>query len=271
MNCDIPKFKTQKELFQFLKENQEDLIYQKKSAVKREDCGIAVHSIEEPKPQIQNKGSVVDKVDNTDVKVRAIINTTNWMDSHKDVHIKGLWNRSIKNNGHQIKMLQEHTMKFDHIIADKNDLEVYTKDYTWKELGYDIPGETEALVFDANVKEDRNSFMYKQYKNGNVDNHSVGMQYVKIKMAINDDDDDFKQEKANWDEYYPMIANKAEADKHGYFFAVLEAKAIEGSAVPVGSNIMTPTIPRKAHVEEEQLQPDSRSLEEKEILKFLKS
>ena len=270
MNCDIPKFETQKELFVFLKDNQEDLFYQKKSAVKREDAAISVHNIQLPIKVDAEKSAAVTKDDDT-VKIRAIINTTNWMDSHKDVHINGLWKRSLQNNGHQIKMLQEHSMTFDKIIADKGDLDVSTKEYTWKELGYDIPGETEALVFDANVKRERNAFMHKQYKDGNVDNHSVGMQYVKIKLAINDGDEEFKAEKATWDEYFPMIANKAEAQKHGYFFAVLEAKAIEGSAVPVGSNIMTPTLPRKTHVEEEPLQPDSRSLEEKAIINFLKS
>jgi hypothetical protein len=163
-------------------------------------------------------------------------------------------------------------MKFDHIIADKSDLKAYTKEFTWKELGYDAEGKTEALVFDADVKPTRNKFMHKEYKDGNVDNHSVGMQYVKLKMAINDDDEEFKTEKANWDEYFPTIANKADAEKQGYFFAVLEAKVIEGSAVPVGSNVMTPTMPRKTHAkEEDKSQPDSRSPEEEAIIKFLKS
>jgi hypothetical protein len=39
-----------------------------------------------------------------------------------------------------------------------------------------------------------------------------------------------------------MIANQTKADECGYFFAVTEARVIEGSAVVRGSNIATPTI-----------------------------
>ena len=82
--------------------------------------------------------------------------------------------------------------------------------------------------------------MLNQYKQGNVKNHSVGMQYVKLIMAVNDED--YGAEFEAWEKYYPLIANKAEADAHGYFWAVKEAKVIEGSAVPIGSNRATPTL-----------------------------
>ena len=44
--------------------------------------------------------------------------------------------------------------------------------------------------------------------------------------------------------------NKAELERIKYFFAVTEAKAIEGSAVPMGSNFVTPTQSVKAPVTE---------------------
>ena len=65
------------------------------------------------------------------------------------------------------------------------------------------------------------------------------MQYVKLALAINDED--YETELAVWDKYYDKIANKNVADNTGYFWAVTEAKAIEGSAVPIGSNQATPT------------------------------
>jgi len=66
------------------------------------------------------------------------------------------------------------------------------------------------------------------------------MRYVKIDMAINDDR--YEKEFAIWEKYYPVIANKADVDAVGYFWAVTEAKNIEGSAVVKGSNFVTPTI-----------------------------
>lgn len=273
-------FNTKEELFDHLVENKEDLMYAKKCTIKEGDSidfeVIAKYEngVEIPMDSFKSAEErfIATKISSRDsnsgvVKVRAIINTTNWMDSHKDVHIPGLWNRSIKNNK-RIKHLQEHTMKFDHIIADKDDLDVSVQKFKWKELGYDIDGETEALTFDSTVREKRNSKMFKEYASGNVDNHSVGMQYVKLKLAVNSDKEGHKEEKANWDTYFPMIANKEEAERHGHFWAVLEAKAHEGSAVVNGSNSMTPTLPRKTHAVEEETQPDTTSLEERELNKF---
>ena len=127
MKIKIPTFDTKKELFTWLKENQDDIIYQKKSELKRcdDDFGFAT---------VQLKNEVlVGKSDDgvaTEVKVRAIINTTNIRDSHKDVHIKGIWKKSLKENK-RIKHLQEHKMAFSNIIADKDDLHAFTKTFTF--------------------------------------------------------------------------------------------------------------------------------------------
>ena len=191
------------------------------------------------------------------IKVRAIINTTMIMDSHKDVHINGIWNKTVKENK-RIKHIQEHEMKFDKIISDKDDLNVYS----WKDLGYDVEGKTEALVFDSVIKRRRNAYMYEQYKDNNVDNHSVGMYYVNIKMAFNSSLDEDAEYKEIWDEHIDDIANKEEVEKNGYFYAVYEAKAIEGSAVAIGSNPITPT----ETISENKTQQELKNLEIKKWL-----
>ncbi len=84
--------------------------------------------------------------------------------------------------------------------------------------------------------------MFEQYSKGYVTQHSVGMRYVKIVMCVNSDKEYYGAEKEAWDKYYPLIANKDVADKYGYFWAVKEAKIIEGSAVLCGSNPVTPTL-----------------------------
>jgi hypothetical protein len=81
--------------------------------------------------------------------------------------------------------------------------------------------------------------MFNQYKQGFVNNHSVGMRYVKMELAINDKD--YEKEKNFYDKYISQVINKEDADKLGYFWVVTEAKVIEGSAVPMGSNPITPT------------------------------
>lgn len=134
-------------------------------------------------------------------------------------------------------------MAFDKIIADGDDLKVSAVTMTWKSLGYAYPGSTQALVFDSNVKQSRNAYMFDQYAKGYVKNHSVCMQYVKMVLCINEPDDlDYGAEFEAWEKYYSEIANKEYADEMGYFWAILEAKIIEGSAVPRGANSATPTL-----------------------------
>jgi hypothetical protein len=182
------------------------------------------------------------------------------MDSHSDVHIPGIWNKSLKDNKAFIH-LQEHNMGFAYVISDES--KGYTEKLTWKELGLDLAGVTEALIFSTPLK-GRNPYMEDQYRKGFVKNHSVGMRYVTIKLCINEAEDEYyKEEYANWVQYAPMVANIADAEAQGFFWAVLEAKIIEGSAVVKGSNIITPTMGFKSAQPEGstgQQQPDESTV-----------
>ena len=254
-------FSSKKEMYKELVENKDVLIAQKKAQIKKAD-GFIYFKVNDALKSI-NKSDVsqIDLINTNAVTVKAIINTTNVMDSHEDVHIPGIWNKTLQ-EAKYIMHLQEHVMAFDHIIADGADLEAYTKYYDWKDLGYDFEGQTQALEFNSNVKKNRNEFMFNQYANGHVRNHSVGMQYVKIFLAVKDPD--YPYEFEIWERYIDSIVNREKAEELGYFYAVTEAKIIEGSAVPLGSNHITPTwsVNPKSQIETE--------LEEtKEILKQL--
>lgn len=230
MKLEIPQFESKKDLFSFLKENKSTLMAQKLNTFKHGDHIGSLFSGVASKAQ-----AVADTL-----HIKAVINTTNFMDSHKDVHLPGLWKKSLSENKRILHVQEHKSQSFDKIIADGNDLKACTQNISWKELGYNAEGATEALIFDSTVKASRNAYMFNQYKNGYVSNHSVGMRYVKLFMAINDDD--YPEEKQVWDKYYSEIINKEEADSYGYFWAVTEAKVIEGSAVPIGSNPITPTL-----------------------------
>lgn len=170
--------------------------------------------------------------------VKAIINTTNLMDSHDDVHFPGLWKKNLGESKFWYHC-QEHEMTFKGIISDE--VTAYTKTYAWSDLGESYEGNTQALKFDSIVSPTRNEFMHDQYKRGYVRNHSVSMYYVKILFCVNSKDKIWAEEKANWEIYRSGVANGKCADEKGMFWAVLEAKIREGSAVPAGSNWVTPT------------------------------
>ena len=92
--------------------------------------------------------------------------------------------------------------------------------------------------------------------------------------CLNSDSKYDKVEKENFDKYFPLIANKREYEEIDYFWAILEAKAIEGSAVVIGSNQVTPTIEIQADAKSlENIEPsgfDTQKIEYKQILNNLK-
>lgn len=98
----------------------------------------------------------------------------------------------------------------------------------------------EVLVYEAVIKKERNEEMFKQYLNGWVLNHSVGMRYLKMLFCYDSKESEYSQNKENFDKYYDQILNKDDVGE--YFWAILEAKNIEASAVVKGSNFLTPVL-----------------------------
>ena len=243
------KFATKEELFTFLRENKKTILQTKKAEQKNADSvSFFVPVYNEKGDIVKAEGGELLKKDS--IRAKIVINTTNLLDSHMDVHMKGIWKKTVKENPNVLH-LQEHDMKFASIISD--DAKPSVKTMKWSELGLPFDGETEALIFDSEIKADRNPFMFEQYAKGYVKQHSVGMRYVNYYLCMNSDSKWDVEEKANWDKYIGEVANAKQAEDYGYFFAVTEAKMIEGSAVVKGSNFATPTLSVKEENNEEPL------------------
>ena len=177
--------------------------------------------------------------------VKFVVNSCGIFDSHRDVHVKGCWNKTAKDNKNFLH-LREHKATFDNIISDNVKLSV-------EEI--EIKGfKTDCLVATSTIDKKDNPFMFEKYRDGKVKEHSVGMQYIwdKLYLCIDSNHEDDKEEKDNWNKYYDQVINKDELNEVGYFWAVGEAKAREGSAVVFGSNSETPTL----SVEESKNEPE---------------
>lgn len=228
----IPEFATKDALFKWLNTNKNLVMAQKKSTLKQADSFLF----------IGNDNLTITKVDVSladadNIEVKSIINTTNLYDSHGDVHIDGLWNKSLSANK-QRYLVKQHDFSFEGITS--YNVKGVAKTYTWKELNYpQYKGTTQALEYISIIDKDDETKMFGRYIAGKVNQHSVGMQYVKMALAI--DQKKYAGEKAVWDKYFNDIANKEDAEEAGYFWAITEAKDIEGSAVVRGSNFVTPT------------------------------
>jgi len=101
----------------------------------------------------------------------------------------------------------------------------------------------EALMFKFEPMRNWNEKVYELYKDDSINQHSIGLQYVNIELAINDPD--MKEEYAVWEKFYNQIINKEEAEKEGFFWAVRESKIYENSAVLWGANKMTPVLKKE--------------------------
>ena len=232
------QFSSKDEMFKALRDNKQTLITQKKMMTKEADAIVHAVFIDNGKGETV-KADSIDTATVNQIKADLVINTTNLLDSHSDVHIKGIWNKSVKEQKNLL-LLQEHKMSFSNIISDN--VSVSVKELKWSDLGYNFKGTTEALKFETVIDKQRNPFMFEQYSKGYVKEHSVGMRYVKMELALNSDSKYDTEEKEIWDKYIDQVANKEQAEEQGYFWAVLEAKIVEGSAVVKGSNYATPTI-----------------------------
>lgn len=239
MNYNNTEFENKSDLHKYLVANKTDLIDMRKSTLKYSDSIGA---------EIRLKHT--DGVDKSEDKqpeaklIKTIVgNTYNWMDSHYDVHVEGCFAKSIKERQHKIWHLHDHEYKITAKVGVPT--KVYEQKMPWRKLGVDKAGDTEVLLMDTEIKKDYNKMVYDAYKVGDVDQHSVGMQYVKIELAI--DDSTEEEEYKVWNKYYSAIANKERADETGFFWVVKEAKLIEISAVLEGSNTITPTLEDKSN------------------------
>lgn len=232
-------FETSEEAMKELIANKKLIIAEKKSAIKYADALPYFGTIANEKNEVIKAANAGNLADATAIKVVAVSNACNYYDSHGDVSINGSWNRTAKNTKDGLH-LQEHQMRFDKLISDNVTFAVESK--TWKELGYKYEGSTDCLVMYSYTEKATNPFMFDMYVKGSVKNHSSGLRYVNLEVAVNSEADWAKEEKAIWDKYYPSIVNKDDVDQRGYFYAVTEQKIIENSAVLKGSNPATPTI-----------------------------
>lgn len=234
------EFETKAEMIKAVVENKSLIIASKTSQIKHADCFEV--SFNEVGDETKARG------ENPENLIYPVINTTNFMDSHGDVHGKGIWNKSVNEQQGNIYYAMDHKLEVDSIIAFPKNVKLMLQDYNWSDLGYNLSGNTQALVYEVKLTgKEPNSFK-RALKEGNLQN-SVRMQYVKIELAVNDEE--YEAEYKTWLNRVGEVANIEQANEVGYFWYVSEAKiSKEGSAVLFGSNSATPILQYKSAIME---------------------
>jgi len=254
MKIILPEFTNKSEKFDYLVENKKDLVNLKKSAIKLVDP-FGTSKFEESVIKSLNETNNQDT--DSQIKRTVIGNTYNWMDSHEDSHLDNVFANSIEQKGAKnINHFHDHVAQLMAKVGIPQ--AVYEKYINWTDLGVNKSGQTMALFMDSLIKRSMNPSIFEQYKEGLINQHSVGMQYVNIMLGINDPER--KEEYGIWSQYAPKLGNYAKAEQLGYCFFVKEAKLIEISCVIAGSNELTGTLPNKNidPSEDSQATPDPR-------------
>ena len=220
-----------------LKEDKEGLFAAKLSQKKFTDS-ISVNTVvKDPKVTKLDSSSAPTK---STVDVTVVCNAAWFCDSQMDVITGTAYDESVKNKGTNIPHIADHRQSSTAHVGDVTS--VYTKDMPLRELGLDVEGTTTALIMESTVRKDYNEDVFKFYANGKINQHSIGLRYVDIKIAVNNNTEEYAEELAVWDEYYPKVINKEVVDKKGYFWVVENMDILENSCVLFGANSLTPTL-----------------------------
>lgn len=236
------EFDSKKEMVKAMIERHDEIIGVKKSAVKFSDpSGLMLQvKAEATKDMLTPRN-----LDFGDI-VYPVINTTNYLDSHGDVHIPGIWKKSLKEQQGKVYLIINHDLSVGKVIAQPNDVKPFTKKIAWTDLGANYEGETEALIFQSKLTQRSNVDGFNAYKYGDPVQHSIRMMYDKLYFCVDPELDDEAYAASyndNWEKYVKEIINIDAAKDRGCFWAVPEARIFkEGSMVLAGSNDITPTI-----------------------------
>ncbi len=236
------QLKTQKEKFDYLVKNKDFIVNAKKSTLKH--CDVFNLATVEKRfiKDIQTKaiadlygGDTLDTVHKT-----IAMNTLLWLDSHDDVHIPGLFTKTISENQKNIPHLHDHIFELDCKVGIPQ--KIYEQAVSWAQLGVEgVEGNTVVICADSAIKKDYNSNIFAQYIDKQINQHSIAERYVNMFLCINDPD--YKEYFASWQKYVAMgIGNIGKVIEQGYFWAITEAQIKEFSCVFRGSNELTPVL-----------------------------
>lgn len=257
MRVKIPEFQTKQELFSYLRKNADKIATQKKSLPIVSDnleFGYSKRESFIPGQQVKKTGIKAtaplsaEEVEK-EIVVEIIANVSGWCDSHMDVMIKDNWTKSINDVGASgqklIYHLKDHGINYCYTIdaVIGKDPELFTKmiDLSIFNIQSDVK-KAQALMMTSTVCQDYDEKAFMLYEDGQIKQHSIGLQYIKLYLCIDSDEPEDAQYKDNWDKYYSQVINKEKVDSRGYFWAVTECRILEVSAVLFGSNELTPVI-----------------------------
>lgn len=268
------EFSTKEELFAELKANKDLIIDAKKSEIYKScDKGqsIVSKSLDLLQFSEQNKAIKID-----DNFYYFAVNSTRILDSHDDLHVDGIWKKSVQEIQGKNYFVEDHELEISKVITRKEHIEIFTAKVPFSLIGKPYQGNTEILVYKIAKNQIKNDKVKEWLESGDSIECSVRMQYVTILLALDSNNPEDATEKKNYDDYIDLIANKSDFEYIPYFFVIKEAKNVkESSLVPFGSNSATGVVQNKiekkepTEVTQDTTEPTIEVTQKNEMLKEL--
>ena len=246
-------YETKEALFADLKANLSDIMAFKKGVQKSFEKGISVSArpLDASKLDIEQQKAL--KIDSNFYYI--VVNTTKILDSHDDVHIDGIWKKTISEKQFQNYLVLDHELEVLNTVVRKEYVEIFTAKVPFTSLGKSYEGNTEALIYKVPKDKIMIPLVKDWLDSGDSIQASVRMKYIKFLFCMDSNAPDDAEFKKNYDEYIGQIANKSEFEYIPYFFAIKEASnELESSLVIRGSNKVT------GMLENEKLEPSKDTL-----------
>jgi len=265
-------FAAKEDLFFELKKNEDKLIALKTSEVYKSHEKGQFSFLNLDKSEDITKGIHGAKAN----YIYPIISTTNYMDSHKDVHFNGSMTKTAKEQNGKVLYALDHELKFDSIIAWQKDVNMFVRQIDWSLVGKDFTGKTEALIFEiAKDKISRKDVLAAIENKVSEFQNSIRMIYVKMVLGMNSHDKEHASNKAYYDLRINEIANKEVAEEHGHFWGVEELKIYkEGSLVVAGgSNDATSIYSKEIEADNNtsKQEPSDDTQDKQQLIKTIKN
>jgi|GEM_PF-2049800 len=232
------EFASKEELFAEFRKNYQDFISFKKGDIQKSyEKGAAVTCRALSASKLHDVNKAIEADDNY---YYIVVNTTKILDSHEDLHVEGIWNKSAKEQQGQNYLVADHELKIADVIVKKEYVQIMVVKLPFAMLGKSYEGETEALIYKVPKDKVIHDKAKQWLESGDEIQASVRMLYVNVLFAMDSNDPADKELKKNYDDYIGQVANKEDFEYIPYFFPIKEAKNVrESSLVVYGSNPVT--------------------------------
>jgi len=112
------------------------------------------------------------------------VNSTKVLDSHEDLHLDGIWKKTIKEQQGKNYLVTDHDLEIKSVVVRKEHIEMFTAKVPFSLIGKPYEGDTEVLIYKVPKNQVKCETVKDWLNSGDSIEGSVRMQYVKFSLCL---------------------------------------------------------------------------------------